>query len=165
MMLAHLTIGLLWFAAIGCGLMAGVYFAFSAFIMTAFARITPQSGIDAMAAINDVILRSLFMPLFVGTTLGALILAGVGVLRWSVPGSAAMALGGVIYVIGMFGVTMVFNVPLNNELVAAAAAPDRNAPNVWSRYLVTWTRWNHVRTIASTAAAAAFIVALNAPRG
>ncbi|XIA62827.1 hypothetical protein ACFIOY_25830 [Bradyrhizobium sp. TZ2] len=27
--------GLLWFSAIGCGLLAGLYFAFSTFIMTA----------------------------------------------------------------------------------------------------------------------------------
>jgi uncharacterized membrane protein len=32
---------LLWFGAIGCGLLAGVYFAFSTFIMTAFNRIEP----------------------------------------------------------------------------------------------------------------------------
>lgn len=164
-MLAHLTTGLLWFAAIGCALMGGVYFAFSAFIMAAFARITPPNGIDAMAAINDVILRSLFMPLFMGTTIAALVLVGIGAVRWGEPGSAAMVFGGVVYVVGMFGVTMVFNVPLNNELVAAAAAPDRNAPDVWSRYLVTWTRWSHLRTIASTVAAVAFIAALNAVRG
>lgn len=33
--------GLLWFSAIGCGLLAGLYFAFSTFIMTALG---PASG-------------------------------------------------------------------------------------------------------------------------
>lgn len=163
-MLAHPTTGLLWFAAVGCALMGGVYFAFSAFIMTAFRRIAPASGIAAMTAINDVILRSLFMPLFFATTLAALILIGVGVFRWSEPGAPAMVVGGVIHVVGMLVVTMASNVPLNNEL-AAVAADGRGAHGVWSRYLVTWTRWNHVRTIASTAAAAAFIVALGELRG
>ena len=31
--------GLLWFSVVGCGLMAGVYFAFSGFVMTALSRI------------------------------------------------------------------------------------------------------------------------------
>lgn len=163
-MAAHLTTSLLWFAAIGCGLMAGVYFAFSMFIMTAFARMAPASGIAAMSAINDVILRSLFMPLFAGTTLAALILLGVGTFLWSEPGSLAMAVGGGIYVVGMFIVTMAFNVPLNNELVRLGAA-DPTANEVWARYLTEWTRWNHVRTIASTIAATAFIAALGAFRG
>ena len=34
-----------WFNAIGCGLMAGLYFAFSTFIMTALGRIPTQAGI------------------------------------------------------------------------------------------------------------------------
>jgi uncharacterized membrane protein len=37
-MLQMFTVGLLWFCAVGCGLLAGLYFAFSAFIMTALGR-------------------------------------------------------------------------------------------------------------------------------
>jgi uncharacterized membrane protein len=31
---------------------------------------------------------------------------------------------------------------------------------LWKRYLTEWTAWNHLRTAASLAAAAAFILAL-----
>jgi uncharacterized membrane protein len=47
-----LTPSLLWFSAIGCGLLAGVYFAFSTFVMTALGRIGQAQGIAAMNAIN-----------------------------------------------------------------------------------------------------------------
>ena len=50
---------LLWFGAIGCGLLAGLYFAFSVFIMTALGRIEQAQGISAMNSINSTILRSL----------------------------------------------------------------------------------------------------------
>ena len=53
---------LLWFSAIGCGLLAGLYFAFSAFIMTALGRIEQTAGIAAMNAINVAIVQSLFLP-------------------------------------------------------------------------------------------------------
>ena len=148
-MLQSVITGLLWFAAIGCGLLAGLYFAFSTFIMTALGRIGQVSGITAMNAINAVIVQSLFMPLFLGTTLASLLLAIAGLLRWSEPGAAAMLAGGVLYVIGMFVCTAVFNVPLNNALAAVDPA-SAEAASLWARYLTDWTLWNYVRTIAST---------------
>jgi uncharacterized membrane protein len=144
---------LLWFCAIGCALIGGLYFAFSAFIMRALGGIDAAAGIAAMNAINTVILRSAFMPLFFGTTLASAALVVLGGLRLGTPGADLALAGGAIYVAGMFVVTMVFNVPLNNALQRGDAA-------TWREYLVTWTRWNHVRTVASLAASALFIAAL-----
>ncbi|MCA1454699.1 DUF1772 domain-containing protein [Bradyrhizobium sp. BRP22] len=152
---------LLWFSAIGCGLIAGLYFAFSAFVMSALGRIDQASGIAAMNAINVDIVRSLFMPLFLGTTLVSAILAVVAVFRVGEPGTLATLAGGVVYVVGMFVVTMIFNVPLNNALAAIDPASVDAAP-LWARYLKEWTSWNHVRTVASTAACALFVAAIAA---
>ncbi|MBR0871308.1 DUF1772 domain-containing protein [Bradyrhizobium tropiciagri] len=152
---------LLWFAAIGCGLLAGLYFAFSAFIMTALGRIGQAAGISAMNAINVDIVRSLFMPLFFGTTLACAVLAALACVRWQEPGAIAAICGGVLYVVGMFVVTVIFNVPLNNQLAALDPASSAAAP-VWVRYLSDWTFWNHVRTIACTLSVALFIVAIAA---
>jgi len=155
------TAGLLWFCAIGCGLLAGAYFAFSTFIMTALGRIDPAHGVSAMNAINSTILHSLFMPVFFGTTLASLILAVMALFRWSEPGATATLAGGLIYVAGMFLCTMFFNVPLNNALAPVDSA-GAEAASVWARYLKGWTLWNHVRTIASTATCALYIGALAA---
>lgn len=144
---------LLWFCALGCGLIGGLYFAFSAFIMRALASIDVAAGISAMNSINSAILRSLFMPLFLGTTLACAALVVLGFLRLGTPGAMQLIAGGAIYVIGMFVVTMAFNVPLNNALL-------RGEPATWQAYLSTWTHWNHVRTVASLAASAAFIAAI-----
>ncbi|KAA0013007.1 DUF1772 domain-containing protein [Billgrantia pellis] len=149
---------ILWFSAIGCGLVAGLYFAFSGFIMQALGRIDLGAGISAMNAINKAILRSLFMPLFFGTTLASAVLAALAPMRWGEPGTALMLAGGLIYMVGMFGVTLALNVPLNNELARAAVTGDATA--VWPRYLKHWTLWNHVRTVASTVACSCFIAAL-----
>ncbi|MGQ0682873.1 anthrone oxygenase family protein [Bradyrhizobium sp.] len=156
-----LVTGLLWFSAIGCGLMAGLYFAFSAFIMAALGRIDQAAGIAAMNAINKVIVQSLFLPIFMGSTLTCLVLAAMAPLRWSEPGAAMWLAGGVLYVAGMFAVTMLFNVPLNNALAAVQPASSE-AGALWARYLSDWTWWNHVRTAASTLAFALFIAAIAA---
>jgi uncharacterized membrane protein len=72
-----------------------------------------------------------------------------------------MLVGGVVQVLGMFVVTMVFNVPLNNELARVDPASAEGA-TVWARHLKEWTFWNHVRTVACTAASALFIAAIAA---
>jgi len=45
------------FAALGCGLMGGLLFAFSNFVMTALAHQPPSSGVRTMQAINVYILN------------------------------------------------------------------------------------------------------------
>jgi uncharacterized membrane protein len=160
-MLQPVVTGLLWFSAIGCGLLGGLYFAFSTFIMTALGRIAQASGIMAMNAINVVIVQSLFMPLFIGTTLSSLVLAITAVLRWGQPGASAMLVGGVLYVVGMFVCTAVIHVPMNDALAAVDPA-STEAASLWARYLTDWTLWNHVRTISSTLACTLFIWAIAA---
>ena len=54
-------------AALGCGLMAGVFFAFSAFVMNALARLPAAAGIAAMQSINITVINPLFMTVFLGT--------------------------------------------------------------------------------------------------
>ena len=151
--------GLLWFSAIGSGLVAGLFFAFSTFIMSALARIPQEHGISAMQSINSTILRSLFMPLFFGTALVGLLLAGIAMFRPDGAEALAMLAAGIVYFVGMFLCTVFFNVPLNNAL-AAADPGSAEAEPVWSRYLTVWTAWNHVRTVASTAACGLFIAAI-----
>jgi uncharacterized membrane protein len=144
---------LIWFCALGCALVGGIFFAFSTFIMTALERTGPAAGRAAMNSINTVIVRSLFMLFFVGTTLGSIVLAIVGIVEqqwWLVAGGAT-------YWFGMFAVTMARNVPLNNELLRNEGDA---GVEVWRRYLVEWTRWNHVRTFISLISAAFFIAAL-----
>ena len=63
---------LAWIMALCAGLMAGIYAAFSGFIMRSIATIGTASAITAMNAINTVILKSAFMPLFFGSTIVAI---------------------------------------------------------------------------------------------
>ena len=148
---------LTWFCVLGCALMGGVYFAFSAFIMTALKE-SGMAGVTAMNAINRVILRSGFMPLFLGTTLASGALAILALLRFHQPGAVWLITGGVLYVAGMFGVTMLGNVPLNNALMAVTTE-SRTGMAIWNDYLRRWTRWNHVRTVSCLVAAALFLLA------
>ena len=135
-------------ATISAGIMAGVYFAFSAFIMHAFNQLGPVKATDAMNAINDVILRSWFMLLFFGSTLLYFVLIVVAIVNDDMTGRWWMLSAGLIYVFGMFVLTAAFNVPLNNRL-AKVQDYDAMKPELWPLYFKNWTRWNHVRGICS----------------
>lgn len=146
-------------AALGCGLIAGVFFAFSAFVMKAFARLPPGEGMAAMQSVNIAVLNPWFLTVFMGTAAACLAAIVSALLRWQEPGAAYLLAGGLLYVIGCFLVTVVFNVP-RNEALAAAAPADPGSASLWAAYLTSWTAWNHVRTVASLAAAASFTIAL-----
>jgi len=139
---------LLTIASIGAGLMAGVYFAFSSFIMRSLNQLEAENSVDAMNAINEVILRSWFLPLFFGTTLLYLLLAVMAFLDWNDPNAPLALITGLTYIVGMFLCTVLFNVPLNNRL-AQAEHGSIDKIQLWPHYYRYWTRWNHVRTISS----------------
>jgi len=132
-------------AAVGSGLVGGVFFVFSVAIMPAFARLPERHGVAVMQTINVTIVRAPFITAFIGTAV--LCVAQVVLAPTDVLGVA----GAVLYVLGGLGVTMALNVPLNNRLTAV----DADAPDAfWSVYARRWTMWNHVRTAACLAAAA-----------
>lgn len=150
--------GLLIVAAVGSGLIAGVFFAFSSFVMRALSRLESPQGLRAMQSINVAVLNPVFLGTFVGTAALSAAVAAVAFTRLAEPESRWSVAGALAYLLGAFAVTMVFNVPLNNAL-ERASADDPSATEMWQRYAVVWTRWNHVRTVAAAAAMLAFIFA------
>ena len=147
------------FAALGCGLIAGVFFAFSAFVMKAFGRLTQAEGIAAMQSVNVAVLNPLFLGVFLGTAAACVLAIVASLLRWQDPGAVYLLAGGLLYLVGTFLVTMVFNVP-RNESLAKISPADPGGASLWANYLSSWTAWNHVRTIAALGAAASFTIAL-----
>ena len=148
-------------AALGCGLIAGVFFAFSSFVMAALRRLSPAHGIAAMQSINILAVTPAFMTALFGTAAACL-----GLVAWTVISSdgqttALVLTGCALYLVGTVGVTIVCNVPLNYGL-AKLHPTGAEAAVRWDEYVTRWTAWNHVRTVAALAAAAALTVALHA---
>ena len=143
--------------ALGCGLNAGVFFAFSSFVMPAIDRLPKPAAITAMQSVNKLAVTPVFMTALFGTALacvalGIWALVGDGPAGWLVAGCA-------VFLAGTIVVTIVANVPLNN----AVDALDPNGPgsaSAWASYVSRWTAWNHVRAATSLAAAGLLTVGL-----
>lgn len=144
---------------LGSGLVAGIFFAFSTFVMRALGQIPEEQGIAAMQAINVTVLNPWFFGAFFGT--GAVCLPVAMLAFGSAAGIQRMCLLGAcaLYLLGTILVTIVANVPLNNQL-AVVGANSAEARALWSRYLPKWTFWNHIRTAASMSAAGLFAASL-----
>lgn len=146
-------------AALGCGAVGGIFFAFSNFVMRALDRLPHAQGIAAMQAINVTVLNPWFLSLFLGTALVSAILVGYGLLHASLPGSAWLIAAGLSYLIGNFWVTRFRNIPRNDALAHVDPA-SAGADEMWRDYQHGWNAWNHVRTATALAGSAAFVVAL-----
>ena len=140
-------------AAVGSGLMAGLFFVFSNTVMRALSDLPPAAGMQAMQRINVVIVNPLFLLVFLGTGTVCLGVAALTATAPEVPGHAWLLAASVCYVVGIVGVTMAFNVPLNNALDRVAA---ESASVAWPAYVIAWLRWNHVRTVTGALAVGSF---------
>jgi uncharacterized membrane protein len=145
--------------ALGCGLIAGVFFAFSTFVMRALARLPAAQGIEAMNSINVTVINPWFMLAFLGTALASVVLVVAAIVEWGEPYAVYLLVGGLLYLVGVILLTGRFHVPRNNAL-ATVDPNGADAESQWSRYVRTWKAGNHMRTVAPLASAALFTIAL-----
>jgi uncharacterized membrane protein len=145
-------------AALGCAMMAGVFFAFSAFVMKALARLPAQQGIGAMQAINVAAVTFAFMAALFGTAAACGALAVWALFAWDERFAPYLLVGSALYLVGTILLTIVYHVPRNEAL---ARVEPRGAESHWRRYLSAWTAWNHVRAGTALAAAAVLTIALH----
>lgn len=144
--------------AVGCGVVGGVFFAFSVFVMKALGKLPPSQGVTAMQSVNTAAPTPLFMLALFGTGLACLALAGSALFRMDEPDAVYHLVGGLLYLV-VIVLTIVYHVPKNDALAAIDPNGIGSADH-WSRYRTGWTAWNHVRTIASIAAAGCMTVAV-----
>jgi len=152
------------FAALGAGLIGGVFFAFSSFVMKSLGRLPASQAISAMQSINITVINPLFIGVFLGTGICSVVLAIYSLPSFRRSDGLSLLTGCVLYLLGSIGTTIAFNVPLNNAL-ATADPTSADAAGMWARYLSSWSLWNHVRAVASVLAAVSFVASLLQRRG
>ena len=146
-------------SALGCGLAAGVFFAFSTYVMPAWGRLPAAQGIAAMNAINVVAPRPFVLAQ--GGAAAVCVAAAVAVLLdWDAAYGWYVLAGTLLYVLSIVVLTGGYHVPRNNELARAEGEP--GAPETWARYQREWTAANHLRAVGPLIACALMALALAA---
>ena len=146
-------------AALGAGTVAGVFFAYSTFTMSALKRLAPASGAAAMQSINREAPRPPLMLLMFGTAAASVAVAIPAALNLGEAASIYQLLAAAIYLVGVMAMTGTYHVPRNNRLGELDPASEEGIA-YWTTYLREWVRMNHVRTVAPLVAAALYTIAL-----
>lgn len=131
-------------SALGTGLMAGAFFAFSGFVMSALSRLPADQGITAMQSINVTAVTPAFMTTLFGTAAACGMLVVISLSIWHRRSSGYLLAGSLSYL-----------------LAAAVTAPGAPESAIfWVNYVASWTAWNHVTAIGALTASALLIAAL-----
>lgn len=138
--------------AAASGVVGGVFFGFSSFVMPALRRRPAHEAVAAMQEVNALAPRALGLPLVLSGP-GS---AAVGVWALTVgaaPASAkALLVAGALTGVGAFAITAGFHVPRNNRLDAV----DTTSPvavEAWDDYYPGWVSMNHARSALSLVSA------------
>lgn len=144
--------------ALACSMAGGSLFPFSNFAMAGLKRLPARDGIAAMQSINVRALGPASMALLFGTGLAVIAVSVWSLVDGSRPVGWVLA-GSLVYLVGIPGITLALNVPLNIRLERL----DPNGPEAaefWAHYNTSWTAYNHVRVGAGLLAGALLIIAL-----
>jgi uncharacterized membrane protein len=131
-------------ATVSTGLVAGLFAAFAYAVSPGLRRVDDETFVGSVRAVNAAILNPVFGLLFGGSLVVALLAA---VLAWDTDARGWVVAGAVLQVVTV-GVTMLANVPRNEELAAGDGPADRLRADYESR----WNAWNVVRTATGVAA-------------
>ena len=143
--------------AVGAGVMAGVYFAFSSFVMQGLRQLPPREAIMAMQTINTAAPKGWLMLPLMGTALASVVLTIQAVVSRE-SGWIWLFVGAVLY-LASFVLTVAYHVP-HNDALGRVDADAAGAAQTWADYVGGWVRWNHVRALTCVAATGAFVTGL-----
>ena len=132
-------------------LIAGLFYSYSCSVNPGLGKLSDREYINAMNAINTAILNPVFFLSFMGT----LVLLPLSTFLNYAPGHNTrfilLFIAAIIYAIGVFGVTIFGNVPLNNALarVNTATASSDELSTYRLMFEGPWVFLHTIRTLAN----------------
>ena len=133
------------------GLMAGLFFAWSVSVTPGLKNLSNAEFVASFQSMNRAILNPVFLSAFVGAAIASIVTCFFYFKGWGDLSFLLLLGAALLYVIGVFGVTMLFNVPLNNLLDAVdlKTANPQQLEEFRRSFEKPWNSYNTVRTICS----------------
>ncbi|MBL6444723.1 DUF1772 domain-containing protein [Fulvivirga sp. 29W222] len=134
------------------GLIAGLFYSYSCSVNTGLGRLTDSDYLKAMQSINKIILNPWFFIIFIGTLFLLPLATWLSYERAGTDQRFYLLLAAsIVYAIGVFGVTGMGNVPLNEALarfnIETASLQEIHVHR--SAFEVPWNKLNLIRTCAN----------------
>jgi uncharacterized membrane protein len=146
------TLSLIQLAAILLtGLVAGLFYAYDCSVIGGLGQLGDKEYLHAFQSINKAILNPYFFLSFMGSLVVLPIATWMSYKGVSPLSFYLLLAATIFYVIGVFGVTMVANVPLNNRVEKtnlSTLSADALA-TLRQKFEPKWNTFNHIRTYAA----------------
>lgn len=143
--------------AMATGLVAGVFLTFSDFVMKSLFASQPAAGTEAMQIINRKVYQSIFMVLLIGMIPVSAVIALYAYVYVEGLVSTYLIAGGLLYFFGVFLVSMVGNIPMNQTLEALPQGGVA-AQAYWPGYVKGWVLWNHIRWVTALGTSVCYMI-------
>lgn len=141
-------------------LIAGLFYSYSCSVNAGLGRLTDREYLRAMQSINRVILNPWFFTSFMGTVI-MMPLSTWLLYRYEGADSSFYFIlaATIIYIVGVFGVTIAGNVPLNNMLDKVDLS-SANVADIRRSFEIPWNRLNTIRTGSNILSLILLLIAL-----
>lgn len=146
-------------AALTTGLMSGFFYAYSSSVTIGLGRLPDAEYVAAMQEINASVQNGLFASGFFGAVLFLLLALLLHAPRPFSGRFLLVALACALYIGGGVLVTVLVNVPLNEELAGVNGGSPAALAEARAEYEDAWNLWNGVRALCSSLALLALVAA------
>ena len=145
------------------GLIAGLFYSYSCSVNLGLAKLSDLEYLKAMRSINKEILNPWFFLSFMGSFVVVPLTTWLYYQGNGPDASFYLLLGAsIFYVVGVFGLTVAGNVPLNNSLdrleLGYGTEQEINAKRL--AFEIPWNRFHFIRTLANAVAFAMVALAI-----
>ena len=133
-----------------CALVTGFIFTYAIVVMPGFSKLSDKEFIKAFQVTDEVIQNNqpLFMITWIGSIISILSTIIVAIATTGLSNSWLIILVGVIYLLGVQGVTIVIHLPLNNHIqkMDIDKMTDKNLGEERRKFQKKWNFFNNIRT-------------------
>ncbi|MFA6060832.1 MAG: anthrone oxygenase family protein [Taibaiella sp.] len=133
------------------GLIAGLFYGYDCSIIKGLGNLPDREYLGAFKSINRVILNPYFFISFMGSMLVLPIAVWLSYKDGGTTSCYLLAAATIVYGAGVFGVTILGNVPLNNlvERFDISAASQADIQALRQKFETSWNKLHHIRTYAN----------------
>lgn len=142
------------------GLLAGLFYGYDCSVIKGLGNLQNDAYLQSFQSINKAILNPYFFLSFMGCLLV------LPIASWLSYKSGApfylLTAASLVYLIGVFAVTVCCNVPLNDQLAnfQISTATESEISAMRKTYEASWNAWHKIRTIASIVAFSLAVLSL-----
>ena len=152
------------FAVLTCSLVTGFIFTYAVVVMPGFSKLEDKEFLRAFQVTDGVIQNNqpLFMLTWVGSIISVLSVMAISILSLGLSEAWIIFVVGLIYLLGVQGITVSIHLPLNNHIqkIDINDMNNQSLNEERTNFEMRWNYFNKIRTFIAFSASLSFLLIL-----